>query len=65
MGHHLFYRVAAVQGSVTSPWAYVQSTTGSLDIYVPGWPLNLRFTSADRTAVTLAWDPPVDDGAAR
>ena len=60
-----YYRVAAVKGGVISAWAYVQATTGSPDIYVPGWPMNLRFTSIDRTAVTLAWDPPVDDGGSR
>ena len=29
---------------------------------VPSEPRNLRFSSVDRTAVTLAWDPPADDG---
>ncbi len=57
-----YYRVAALKGSVTSPWANVQATTEGLETHAPGWPMNLRFTSVDRTAVTLAWDPPVDDG---
>ena len=34
-------------------------------VLVPGWPENLRFTSIDRTAVTLVWDPPPDDGGSR
>ena len=29
---------------------------------VPLWPEFLRFSSVDRTSVTLVWDPPVDDG---
>ena len=60
-----YYRVAALKGSLTSPWAYVQATTeivGDGPVYVPGWPVNLRFTSVERTAVTLVWDPPPDDG---
>ena len=57
-----YYRVAALKGSITSPWAHVQATTEGLQVAAPGWPMNLRFTSVDRTAVTLAWDPPVDDG---
>ncbi len=61
--HH--YRVSAVKGSLISPWAYAQATTEGLQIYAPGWPGNLRFSSLERTAVTLVWDPPVDDGGSR
>ena len=60
-----YYRVRAEKGNVVSPWAYVQETTeivGDGAVYVPGWPVNLRFTSVERTAVTLAWDPPPDNG---
>ena len=57
-----YYRVAALKGSLTSPWAYVQATTEGPQTYAPGWPMNLRFSSLDRTAVTLVWDPPADDG---
>ena len=60
-----YYRVRAEKGNVVSPWAYVQETTeivGGVAVYAPGWPENLRFTSLARTSVTLAWDPPVDDG---
>ena len=59
------YRVAAVRANVISPWAYVQATTEGVEVNTPGWPENLRFTSIDRTAVTLAWDPPVNDGGSR
>ncbi len=63
-----YYRVAARKGELISAWAYVQATTEIVDgtaLYVPGWPMNLRFTRIDRTAVTLAWDPPADDGGSR
>ena len=59
------YRVAALKDSIISPWAYVQATTEGVTVDTPGWPENLRFTSIDRTAVTLAWDPPPDDGGSR
>ncbi len=64
-GTTYFYRVAAAQGGVVSPWAYAQATTDNLGVNAPGWPENLRFTRVDRTAVTLAWDPPFDDGGSR
>ena len=69
-----YYRVAAVKGSVISAWVYVQETTEGEEVVeqsgavarvghtVPGWPENLRFSSVDRTSVTLVWDPPVNDG---
>ncbi len=57
-----YYRVAALKGSLISPWAYVQATTEGLQVYAPERPENLRFSSLERTAVTLVWDPPVDDG---
>ena len=64
-----YYRVAAARGSDTGPWAYVQATLAAAAdgtvFYAPGWPENLRFTSLERTAVTLAWDPPADDGGSR
>ena len=63
-----YYRVATVKGNDISAWAYAQATTEIVDgaaFHVPGWPENLRFTSISRTAVTLAWDPPHDDGGSR
>lgn len=63
-----YYRVAAMRGNDISAWSYVQATTEIVDgvaFYEPGWPENLRFTSIDRTSVTLVWDPPVDDGGSR
>ena len=69
-----YYRVAAVKGSLTSAWSYVQGTTEAppevneqgvtvhTSHQVPLRPENLRFSSLDRTSVTLVWDPPVNDG---
>ena len=66
LGVTYHYRVAAFRGNLMiSPWAYAQATTEGVAVDVPGWPMNLRFTSIDRTAVTLAWDPPADDGGSR
>ena len=62
LGVTYHYRVAAFRGNLMiSPWAYIQATTEGVQVDVPDWPMNLRFTSIDRTAVTLAWDPPHDD----
>ena len=70
-----YYRVATVKGSDISAWAYVQATMPAAPTVdsdgepvrfdPPLWPENLRFTSIDRTAVTLAWDPPANDGGSR
>ena len=70
-----YYRVATVKGSVVSAWAYVQATMPAAPTVdsdgepvrfdPPLWPENLRFTSIERTAVTLVWDPPVNDGGSR
>ena len=69
-----YYRVAALRDGVVSAWAYAQETTHAQPVVdeqgttvhvvhlVPLWPENLRFSSVDRTSVTLVWDPPVDDG---
>ena len=62
-----YYRVATVKGSDISPWAYIQAIMPAVGsdgeekrFDPPLWPENVRFTSIDRTAVTLAWDPPAD-----
>ena len=68
-----YYRVVAEKGSLISPWAYVQVTMPAIvgadgetvRFDPPLWPENLRFTSLDRTSVTLAWDPPANDGGSR
>ena len=67
-----YYRVATVKGSLVSAWAYAQATMPAVGadgetvrFDPPLWPENLRFTSIDRTAVTLAWDPPANDGGSR
>ena len=70
-----YYRVASVQDGVISAYAYAHETTeaqpvldehgrtvGEVVHMVPLWPEYLRFSSLDRTSVTLVWDPPVDDG---
>ena len=69
-----YYRVAVVQDGVISAWTYAHATTEALPVldeqgdtvhvvhYAPTEPENLRFTSVERTAVTLVWDAPVDDG---
>ena len=69
-----YYRVAAVRDTLISAWVYALETTQPDPDYVapvdtvhtvPSEPRNLRFSSLDRTAVTLAWEPPADDGGAR
>ena len=67
-----YYRVAAVRDTLISAWVYVLEATqpeidyGDSPVHtVPSEPRNLRFSSLDRTAVTLAWDPPADDGGTR
>ena len=59
-----YYRVSARKGDLISAWAYVQATTEAVDedgepawFDPPGWPMNLRFTSLDRTAVTPGLGP--------
>ena len=71
-----YYRVATVKGSLVSGWAYAQATMPEAPAIdsdgnpvqrfdPPLWPENVRFTSVERTAVTLAWDPPANDGGKR
>ena len=69
-----FYRVRAVKDGVTSGWVYAHDTTEAQPVLdergrtvnvehrAPLWPENLRFSSVDRTSVTLVWDPPANDG---
>ena len=70
LGTTHYYRVATIEEGSVSGWAYAQATTeptvnpdGREVVHlVPQWPENLRFSSLDRTSVTLVWDPPADDG---
>ena len=69
-----YYRVATIEDGARSGWAYAQETTEAQAVLdeegntvfvthlVPLWPEFLRFSSVDRTSVTLVWDPPANDG---
>ncbi len=62
--HH--YRVAAINRNGMSTFASVVSaTTGGDATTVPGIPTNLRVTSVDRDRVSIAWNPPENDGGSR
>ena len=61
-----YYRVTAMAGIVTIAQALAGATTDAAVVpgagTVPAPPENLRFSSLERTSVTLVWDPPSDDG---
>ena len=62
--HH--YRVAALGGGSAGPFsATASATTVGSATTVPGMPMNLRVTGVDRNRVSIAWDPPENDGGAR
>ena len=62
--HH--YRVAAVSGSKAGPFSATESaTTAGSPTTVPGMPTGLRVTGVDRDRVSIAWNPPEDDGGTR
>ena len=59
------YRVAAFNGAGTGPYSDVKSaTTTGTPATAPEPPTLLRFSNISRNQVTLAWDPPTDDGGA-
>ena len=59
------YRVAAFNGAGTGPYSDVKSaTTTGEPASVPEPPTLLRFSNVGRSEVTIAWDPPTDDGGA-
>ena len=59
------YRVAAFNGAGAGPYSDAKSaTTTGTPATAPGEPTLLRFSSVGRSEVTLAWDPPTDDGGA-
>ena len=59
------YRVAAFNGAGTGPYSDVKSeTTTGVPATAPEGPALLRFSSVGRNEVTLAWDPPGEDGGA-
>ena len=59
------YRVAAFNGAGTGPYSGVESaTTTGAPATAPEAPTLLRFSAVGRNQVTIAWDPPADDGGA-
>ena len=60
-----YYRVAAFNGAGTGPYSNVESATTTGDpATAPEAPKRLRFSAVGRNQVTIAWDPPTDDGGA-
>ena len=59
------YRVAAFNGAGTGPYSEAKSamTTGD-PATAPGTPALFRLSQVSRNQVTIAWDPPADDGGA-
>ena len=57
------YRVAAFNGAGTGPYSDAMSATTTGDPATePGPPTLLRLSEVSRNQVTIAWDPPDDDG---
>ena len=62
-----WYRVAGVtRTGVAGEWSYpVSATTDGDPTEAPREPQNLRVTGVNGRQVSLAWDPPQDDGGSR
>ena len=59
------YRVAAFNGAGTGPYSEAKSATTTGDPATASEaPKRLRFSAVGRNQVTIAWDPPDDDGGA-
>ena len=59
------YRVAAFNGAGTGPYSEAKSATTTGDpATAPGTPTLFRLSEVGRNQVTIAWDPPSDDGGA-
>ena len=59
------YRVAAFNGAGTGPYSEAKSATTTGDpATAPGTPTLFRLSDVSRNQVTIAWDPPSDDGGA-
>ena len=59
------YRVAAFNGAGTGPFSETKSATTTGDpATAPETPTFLRFSAVGRNQVTIAWDPPTDNGGA-
>ena len=60
-----YYRVAAYNGAGTGPYSEAKSATTEGDpATAPSPPVLLRFSDVGRNQVTIAWDPPSEDGGA-
>ena len=59
------YRVAAFNGAGTGPYSEAKSATTTGDpATAPAAPTMFRLSEVGRNQVTIAWDPPTDDGGA-
>ena len=59
------YRVAAFNGAGTGPYSEAKSATTTGDpATAPRTPTLFRLSEVGRNQVTIAWDPPADDGGA-
>ena len=59
------YRVAATNRTGTGPYSEAKSATTDGDpATAPGTPTLFRLSEVSRNQVTIAWDPPADDGGA-
>ncbi len=59
------YRVAAFNSAGTGPYSDAKSaTTTGTPATAPGAPTLLRFSNVSRYQVTIAWEPPEDNGGA-
>ena len=64
-GMKRYYRVAATNGAGTGPYSNVESETTTGDpATAPSAPTLFPLGSIGRNQVTIAWDPPTDDGGA-
>ncbi len=64
-GMKRYYRVAAFNQAGTGPYSEVKSaTTTGEPAEAPSAPTLLRFSEVGRNYVTIAWDPPAEDGGA-
>ena len=59
------YRVAATNGAGAGPYSEAKSATTTGDpATAPAAPTMFRLSEVGRNQVTIAWDPPTDDGGA-
>ena len=59
------YRVAATNGAGTGPYSNVESASTNGDpATAPKPPMLFLLSEVGRNQVTIAWDPPEDDGGA-